>query len=240
MALSRPCLCLVLTSWEIVPAAPAQRSWFLIFGQKLPVPVSALALLLWPGWLRFFWISSLPWRLFTVFFMNFLTLVVLTKDIWVSTFHGFHYYKLEIDLSGLTNFHVRSLLFLQFFDKGQFDVFSLKSSLFDWNWKFVSDNSESAVWFVRQDRDGMYVFIFKTNFSIWTQSELCHLRVKVLSWLCSEFESQFKIKTKQRKMEKNQKDVDSTYSLFWNPDSCFVHAWSKAKWLQEVIHREKL
>ena len=165
--------------------------------------------------------------------MNFLTLVVLTKNIWVSTFHGFHYYKLEIDLSGLTNFHVRSLLFLQFFDKGQFDVFSLKSSLFDWNWKFVSDNSESAVWFVRQDRDGMYVFIFKTSFSIWTQSELCHLRVKVLSWLCSEFESQFKIKTKQRKMEKNQKDVDSTYSLFWNPDSCFVHAWSKAKWLQD-------
>ena len=46
-----------------------------------------------------------------------------------------------------------------------------------------------------------------------------------LNFVISEFESQFKIKTKQRKMEKNQKfDVDSTYSLFWNPDSFFVHA----------------
>ena len=34
--------------------------------------------------------------------------------------------------------------------------------------KFVSENSESVVWFVRQDREGMYVFIFKTSFSIWT------------------------------------------------------------------------
>ena len=60
----------------------------------------------------------------------------------------------------------------------------------------------------------MFLFLKQAS-----QSELS------LNFVISEFESQFKIKTKQRKMEKNQKfDVDSTYSLFWNPDSCFVHA----------------
>ena len=57
----------------------------------------------------------------------------------------------------MTNFHIRSLLFSQFFDKRQFDEFSLKSSLVKFwrmkkrfQWKNLRSVKHLAIPFVRQ------------------------------------------------------------------------------------------